>query len=308
MEEAGQGHDRLEALVDGLMDDDEEARYEKAREIAAQGRWVIPRIIELADDPRARMREMAARVLGQVGYPDPNDSGWLIRYPDGIPTLVRRLESDPDHDVRTNAAIALGFQKEPSTVPALCRAASDPSEYVRYGVAMALGKFWVADWEQGEERNYRSQIRSALLRLMDDDDEDVRDWATFGLRDEQYDDPEVRRRLWQALDDPNAEVRGEAASALAGFGDRMLIPRLETLLREDTAISPCYIEAAQELGDPSLLPAVLAAAERWRETMEEGEEMHFMITSAIEALQKAENPPAEPSAKETAIEAPTTPE
>jgi hypothetical protein len=32
------------------------------------------------------------------------------------------------------------------------------------------------------------------------------------------------------------------------------------------------------------LPAVLEAAQRWRETMEPGEELHSYIVSAIEAL------------------------
>src|SRR5207249_2260708 len=94
-------------------------------------------------------------------------------------------------------------------------------------------------------------------------------------------------RLWQALDDPNRNVRGEASEGLARFGDRSLIPRLEVLLREDEPISPCYFEASRELRDPCLLPAVLAGAERWREGMQEGEQLHSMITWAIEALQEA---------------------
>jgi hypothetical protein len=114
-----------------------------------------------------------------------------------------------------------------------------------------------------------------------------RDWATFAIHQGGHDTPEVRTRLWRALDDPCPEVRGEAAWSLGIFGERSLIPRLETLLREDRAISPNYFEAAEALGDPSLLPAVLEGAERWRRTMEGGEELHFCISSAIEALEEA---------------------
>lgn len=122
---------------------------------------------------------------------------------------------------------------------------------------------------------------------MDDPDEEVRDWATFGIHQGEHDTPETRARLWRALDDPNVDVRGEAAAGLAKFGDRSLIPRLDRVLREDLDMASCYFEAAEELGDPVLLPAVLAAAARWEKAMEPGEELHSMITSAIEVLQKA---------------------
>jgi hypothetical protein len=129
---------------------------------------------------------------------------------------------------------------------------------------------------------------------MDDEDEEVRDWATFGIHQGSHDTPTVRARLFQALDDPCADVRGEAAVGLAEFGERTLVPRLEQLLRGDGESSPCYFEAAESLGDPGLLPAVLEGAEQWRQTMEEGEELHSMVTSAIEALQKIASGQQEP--------------
>ena len=46
---------------------------------------------------------------------------------------------------------------------------------------------------------------------MDDEDEDVRDWATFSIHQGGHDTPEVRARLWEALDDPFSNVRAEAA-------------------------------------------------------------------------------------------------
>jgi hypothetical protein len=288
LEVAGQvARGELEGLIERLMDEDEDKRYDLALHLARGGQPVIPRVIELAEDARPRMREMACYILGQVGSLDPESPGSLIHYPDGIPTLVRLLESDPDPEVRAAAAYALGFQREPSTAPALCRAANEPSPEVRLGVAHALRSFWVADWEDEKGRGLRSEVTAALLRLMDDEDDDVRDWATFGLSQEGHDTPQVRARLWQALDDPYADVRGEAATGLAIFGDRSLIPRLDQLLREDEALSPCFFEAAEELGDPCLLPAVLEGAERWRHGIYRGEKLHSFITSAIEALEKA---------------------
>ncbi len=282
----------LDELVEQLMDDDEDKRYDVARHIARGGQAVIPRAIELAEDARPRMREMACYILGQVGYPDPDSPGWLIRYADGIPTIVRHLESDPDDGVRTVAAYALGFHREPSTAQVLCGAASHPSCDVRLAVAHALGSFYGDVWEE-EARGLREEVIAALLQLMDDEDEEVRDWATFGVHQGRHDTPATRARLWQALDDPYVEVRGEAARGLAEFGDRALIPRLEKLLREDQDLSEYYFWAARELRDPVLLPPVLEAVERWRQGMEEDEQLDVFIASAVEALQEAAILPAE---------------
>ncbi|MFN3648186.1 MAG: HEAT repeat domain-containing protein [Armatimonadota bacterium] len=204
-----------------------------------------------------------------------------------MPLLVQLLQSDPTEEVRAAAAYALGHQAVPSTIPALCRAAFDPSEEIRHGVAFALGSFYESGWEDPEAAAYRGQVCQTLLRLMDDPADDVRDWATFGLHQGGHDTPEVRRRLWEALDDPNPDVRGEAAEGLALLGDPDLAPRLDELLRNDPQISPCYFIAAEELGDPGLLPAVLRAAERWRRLDDEREGFDSYIASAIQALQQA---------------------
>jgi HEAT repeat protein len=280
----------LELMIAQLMDDDENARYEAARDIAKGGPSVLPRAIELAEDPRPRMREMACYILGQVGDPDPESPELLIRYPDGLPTLVCHLEHDPDEEVRSTAAHALGFLQLPASLPALCVAALSPSVEIRYAAAHGLGSFYEEVWEDPEAAPLRAEVIRTLLRLMDDEDEDVRDWATFAIHQGRHDTPEVRARLWKVLDDSHPEVRGEAACALAIFGDRSLIPRLERLLREDPLVTTHFFEAAEELGDPCLLPAVLVGADRWRAEMKEGEEMSFWITSAIEALQAIETP------------------
>ena len=46
--------ERLEKLIGQLIDEDETARYETARQIARLGRDVIPRVIKLTHEPRPR--------------------------------------------------------------------------------------------------------------------------------------------------------------------------------------------------------------------------------------------------------------
>ncbi|MCX6381473.1 MAG: HEAT repeat domain-containing protein [Armatimonadetes bacterium] len=138
------------------------------------------------------------------------------------------------------------------------------------------------DWE-GACIQYREEVIRVLLKLMDDPDDDVRDWATFRAYNGGLDTPETRARLWKALEDTNCDVRGEAAQGLAQFGDSSFIPVLERMLWEDEDLSPCYFLAAEEFGDPALLPAVIAASERW---LAEGHEMTWFIEPTIKALRE----------------------
>ncbi len=274
-------------LASRLLDEDEDKRYETARAMARMGRGVIERTLPWTEDSRPLMREMACFILGQVGYYDPERPSHFIHYEEGVPTLIRLLEEDPDETVRESAASALGQIAAPAAIPALVRSASHSSPEVRFAVTHALGSFYESTWEQTDP-SCKAEVTATLLRLMDDTDEDVRDWATFGIHQGDHDTPETRARLWKALEDPNADVRGEAAEGLAKFGDRSLLPILDRLLREDEALSPCYFEAAEALGDPTLLPAVLEGAKRWQEMGEDmEEEPHPYIKSAIEALRQA---------------------
>lgn len=124
-----------------LLDDDEDVRYDAARVIARLGRPVLDRALAWADDPRPRMREMACFILGQIG--DRDERGVVVvRDPEGLPVLLRLLETDPDEEVRVSAIASLGQHAVPATVPVLARAASDQSENVRLEVAMSLGSFY----------------------------------------------------------------------------------------------------------------------------------------------------------------------
>jgi len=276
---------RFEELKPGLLDDDEDARYEVAKEVSRLGRPVLASIMELARNPHPLMREMACFMLREVGEPP---EPWNRIYPDGIPILVDLLDNDLVADVRGSAAIALGFHKEFTTLPALFSAADDPSEDVRYGVTHALGCFSRDMFDEHPEFElYRTQAISTLLRLTHDPDDDVRDWATFGLHNMGHDTSEVRKRFWELLDDPHDDVRGEAAAGLGKFGDQTLIPRLRELLKDDEMSHCGYFEAAEFLGDPSLLPEVLAAAKAWKQNLDESEGSSVFVDLAVASLRNA---------------------
>lgn len=266
------------AIAAGMLVEDEDARYEAARALARLGRPAVEAALELIASPDVLSRYMACYVLGQVSDPGRED---YVRLTDGIPTLMHVLESDPDETVRGSAACALGHHGYVEASQLLCGQIGAASSQLRFDVAWALSSF--GDWCWERMPGSKEMAQKALLTLTYDEDEKVRDWAVFGLHQGDNDTPEVRARFWEAIEDDCPAVRGEAVSGLAKFGARSLIPRLIELLEKEDFM-PLYFEAAEYLNDPALLPAVLAAEQRWRDGLEEGEEMHDYVTSAVATL------------------------
>ena len=71
-----------------------------------------------------------------------------------------------------------------------------------------------------------------MLKLTADTDEDVRDWAAFGIGVlGDIDSPEVRDALAACLQDANEEVREEAMVGLAKRKDQRVLPALRSALQ-----------------------------------------------------------------------------
>ena len=86
-----------------------------------------PDLIRLLDDTEARIRRRAAIAVGRVGLPE------------GVPALVRVLQTDADPEVRQMAAFALGLIGDQSAVEPLRAALADPRALVAGRAAEALG-------------------------------------------------------------------------------------------------------------------------------------------------------------------------
>ncbi len=111
-----------------------------------------------------------------------------------IADLVQR-ETEPQPLAAGIAA--LGHLDNPLAVPLITNFSSHPSPEVRFDVAFALGRF-PNDPLSAE----------TLLRLTQDTDEDVRDWATFGLGVlGNTDSDEIREALVRRLTDSDEDVR-----------------------------------------------------------------------------------------------------
>jgi hypothetical protein len=94
----------------------------------------------------------------------------------------------------------------------------------------------------------------ALIALTEDEDADVRNWATFSLGWQlPIDGDAIRDALWARIADPHADVREEAARGLARRRDRRATPYIAELLARDDAHVHTF-DAAAFLHEPALLP------------------------------------------------------
>jgi len=183
---------------------------------------------------------------------NPDEDGWG---PEVAAAVIGMAELEGDSDVLWSVANALGFARDHRGLPTLIELAGHGDSAVRLGVAMALPSC--------EEGGDPQLLRRALIGLMEDADDDVRDWATFGLGTlTEIDGPEVRKALFGRLTDVNLDARDEALLGLARRRDSRVPPVLAARLGED-AVGRLAVEAAAYVCDERLLGPLRALTEWW---------------------------------------------
>lgn len=182
-------------------------------------------------DPNPRHRARALDVLGQLGAGKP-----LSDRPHFSECVSLAIESlpDDDEDVASSAAWALAHLRDDRAVTHLIGIRASPNPDARHAVAYGM---------HGEDR---PDAITTLIELIDDTDDDVRDWATFGLgtadsetESGQFapvDSSEIRQALRNRLDDPFEYVRQEALWGLALRRDPESLKRLLERLESDTYV------------------------------------------------------------------------
>lgn len=157
--------------------------------------------------------------------------------------------------------------------------AHHPDENIRFAVAVALGSY------------LEPSSTEMRCELANDEDDDVRDWATFGLGSlHEVDTQEVRATLWRKLNDPDADVRGEALVGLANRKDERVIPVLLSLQNSDSRVYE--LDAAEALANAQLLGRLVEL----RQEAEAGGDLHTYwyghLLDAIEACQVPDEIPS----------------
>ncbi|HUO03808.1 MAG TPA: HEAT repeat domain-containing protein [Candidatus Binataceae bacterium] len=203
-------------------------------------------------DPLVRAR--GANVLAQLGRAADHPSN---NFPEeSYSVITALLERETEICPLVAAIAALGHLGNPLAVPLIVKFHSHSSAEVRYSVAFSLGCF------PDDPLSV-----ATLLHLMEDTDEDVRDWATFGLGSlSSSDSTEIRDAFLRHLNDPMDEAREEALVGLARRKDHRVLPALLSALEQPTTLmfEAAYLMLDMETEPEGWTGADYAAALRER--------------------------------------------
>jgi HEAT repeat protein len=215
-----------------LGDYEDDAPWQAVQELRRIGsREIFDKAAEWCGSGEALVRTRGLDVLAQIGRTADHPSN---SFADESFLIVSTVLKD-EQEIRPldSAIAALGHLDNPAGIPLIIQHQSHPNSDIRFAAAFALGSF------PNDPRSVE-----CLLLLMRDPDEEVRDWATFGLGVlGDLDSVEIRDALFQRLSDSNEDVRTEAMASLGKRLDHRVLPSLLAALTEP-AVSRPVIEAA----------------------------------------------------------------
>lgn len=217
------------ALAGGYDDGEPWQAVHELRRIGS--REVFDRAAELTRSGEPLARARGVDVLAQLGrtFEHPTNSFAAESY--AVVSDLIRHETNPRP--LGSAISALGHLGNSLALPLILSFTTHPNAEIRFHVACALGSF------PNDDRSVR-----ALLTLTQDSDNDVRDWATFGLGTlGDADSVEIRETLFRRITDADVDVRGEALAGLGKRRDERALPYLIATL-EKPDFPKCAIEAA----------------------------------------------------------------
>jgi HEAT repeat protein len=167
--------------------------------------------------------------------------------------LMALAEEEAEVCVLAALVCGLGRAQDPRALPVLVRLSGHEDADVRRKVAADL-TFVSSGLPDGPD------VR-ALIRLTQDQDPEVRNWAAFTLGFQlEQDTTAIRDALWTCTTDEYGEVREEGARGLARRHDPRAVPLIAQLLDSDDWAHVFTLDAAAILGVPELLPALDSCA------------------------------------------------
>jgi HEAT repeat protein len=225
-----------------LTELDEDRAWKAITTLHLRGtREVLDAAGQLCSSNFPKERKIGADILGQLGVPVRNFPA------ESVKALLAMMKTEKDEEALYSICIALGHIHDLTTVPVIAQFKSHPNAKIRYAIAYTLAGF-------------EDQLAiTTLIDLSQDEDNIVRDWATFGLGTQiSVDTPEIRNALLARLLDKDEVTRGEALKGLTRRKDqRVLKPLIKELERYHEAEYGNYaLEAAEEFADDRLIPVL----------------------------------------------------
>ncbi|BAY20082.1 hypothetical protein NIES21_59520 (plasmid) [Anabaenopsis circularis NIES-21] len=206
---------------------------------------------KLCQSQSPKKRSLGVDILGELGIPQRT---FLTQCGD---ILLNLLSNESDSNVLASIGFAFGHLNDARSVEPLVKLKNHPNVDVRMGVVSGL-------MSQSDELAIQ-----ALIDLSSDENEDIRNWATFSLGSQiETDTPAIRDALLTRIiletseDETIAEIRGEALLGLALRKDERVISPLIAELESD-CVGRLAVEAAKEIGDAKLYPALIKLQQWW---------------------------------------------
>lgn len=244
-------------------DEDSDVRWDYVHILQRRGTAaVFDLITDLCHSDDSDKISLGADVLGGLGAVYSGAETHLPFKEQSLEILLKLTdsklrESEKSRDVAALQSIifALGNMADEKGRKKILEFKNHPSEDVRYAVVHGI----LTIEEDAEIQ--------ALIILSADSDEDVRNWATFGLGSQiDVDTKEIRDALFQRLNEVESEtgheIRGEALVGLAKRKDvRVVEPLLKELSGDALGVLP--VEAAVEMADKIFCAPLLALKDWW---------------------------------------------
>ena len=231
------------ALIESTLtgDQDDEGAWEAIRALQHLGDTaVFEAASTLTRSSSEKERGRGVDILALLGSPRPSAE---LRA-NCATVVLSMLATEKSPTVLHSIGVALGHLRDARATDALLPLKAHPDAAVRHGVVLGLSP------------HPAPRAVAALIDLSGDEDGDVRSWATFGLAQLKADTVPLREALFVRLSDLNPEIRGEAFIGLAARKDPRVLEALRQELQGHTVIG-LVVEAAEILGDASLLPLLL---------------------------------------------------
>lgn len=229
----------IDALFSKTLKGDynDQAPWEAVRALQEQGsREVLEKAKQWCASDNALERARAADVLAQLGVT--MDSHGHSFPEEAYAALERLLQKETEPRPIASAVCALGHLRNPLAIPLITEFLTHPAQEVRFSLAFAMESF-----------PDDPQAVSVLLRLMEDSDKEVRNWATFGIGTQSnMDSAEIRDALAARLNDTDADAKLEAIVGLAKRKDKRVLPALLAALTS-SKITMGTVEAARMMLD-----------------------------------------------------------
>jgi HEAT repeat protein len=213
---------------------------------ASKERVVLETALKLTKSDIALERELAVLILMRTPG--------LTYKDEAVAAVTAMLATENDDSTSSAMAYAVSHLDIYDCYEFLARVAQSPNPSTRNAAAYALGS------RLGDDLAVKT-----LITLSQDIDDDIRNWATFGLHNGLEQEPSIREDIREALfaniDDTHEETRYEAIEGLAICKDPRVIGPLIAAFELDE-VWDIALEAAIALGHPALHPALVKLNER----------------------------------------------